>query len=159
VPIIVFNEFNARSIDSNPNVLRGLFSNPIFLAIIGFTVAMQWGIIEFGGEFVKTEPLTAQEWYWSVLLAALTLPVGGIMRILPVWTGGGDGECAPTSALIAHKQRSSQQQGGGALAGLLSPSGLCWVAVVALVCHLNYKEFFSSMWEPKLAALAAAMAQ
>lgn len=38
----VFNEINARSIDDSVNVFKGLFKNPLFLLIIGFTVVTQY---------------------------------------------------------------------------------------------------------------------
>lgn len=144
----MFNEFNARSIGADPNVMRGLLSNAIFVGIIAFTVVMQWGIVEFGGEFVRTVPLTGEEWYQSVLLAALTLPVGGLMRLLPVWESAD--EFAPRSALIAHKQASATHSSQGGTS-LLSFSGLIWAMLVALVCKLNHDEFHA-LWGPQLSS-------
>ena len=37
----IFNEFNARSIGDDANVLRGLATNPIFQGVIVFTVLAQ----------------------------------------------------------------------------------------------------------------------
>jgi len=39
----VFNEFNARSIDDHPNILRQLHRNKWFTGILAFTAAMQVG--------------------------------------------------------------------------------------------------------------------
>ena len=36
------------------NVFRGLDKNPIFIGIILFTVVAQYGLVEFGGAFVRT---------------------------------------------------------------------------------------------------------
>jgi Ca2+-transporting ATPase len=44
----VFNEINARSIGDELNVFQGLFSNPVFLQIILFTVVAQYGLVEYG---------------------------------------------------------------------------------------------------------------
>jgi hypothetical protein len=43
-----------RSIESDMNVFQGLVSNPIFVGILLFTVMAQYGLVEFGGAFVRT---------------------------------------------------------------------------------------------------------
>jgi calcium-translocating P-type ATPase len=77
----IFNEFNARSIDNTMNVFRGIFDSPIFVSIIAITVAAQYCIVEYGGEFVKTTSLSSSQWYDCILMASATLPIGGLMRI------------------------------------------------------------------------------
>jgi hypothetical protein len=42
------DRFNARSIGDEVNIFRGLDKNPIFLAIIFFTVIVQYAIIQVG---------------------------------------------------------------------------------------------------------------
>lgn len=39
-------------------------------------------IVEFGGKIMSTVPLTAQEWFYSVLIASGTLPVGAVSRLI-----------------------------------------------------------------------------
>ena len=80
----VFNELNARSIGDDMNVLAGILNNFMFILVIVFTVVMQYIIIEYGGDFTKTTPLTAEEWQRTVGLAAVTFPLGIIMRLLPI---------------------------------------------------------------------------
>mmetsp|Transcript_5216 Transcript_5216/g.8033 ORF Transcript_5216/g.8033 Transcript_5216/m.8033 type:complete len:1046 (-) Transcript_5216:76-3213(-) len=80
----IFNEFNARSITSDPNIFKGLFRNSMFIGIFLFTVVGQYLLVEYGGDFVKTTPLNEDQWVKSVLLGALSIPVGGLMRIIPV---------------------------------------------------------------------------
>ena len=80
----VFNELNARSISDDMNVLAGILKNYMFILVIVFTVVMQYIIIEYGGDFTKTTPLTAEEWKRTVGLAAVTFPIGIIMRLLPI---------------------------------------------------------------------------
>ena len=46
----LFNEFNARSIGDDVNVLRGVCGNPIFGGVIAFTVATQYLLVEHGGK-------------------------------------------------------------------------------------------------------------
>ena len=48
------------------------------------TAAMQICLIEVGGEFVKTSPLTWEQWLITVALGAIGLPVGVLMRFIPV---------------------------------------------------------------------------
>lgn len=80
----IFNEFNARSLGDDVNILRGLEKNPVFIGIIFFTVVVQWVVVQFGGEFTKTAPLSAEEWRATVLLGMCAIPLGVAMRYLPV---------------------------------------------------------------------------
>ena len=86
----VFNELNARSIGDEMNVFKGLYRSPLFLSIIIFTVIAQYGIIEYGGDFVRTTHLTTDQWIKCILLGSLSLPLGGIMRLLPVRDSASD---------------------------------------------------------------------
>lgn len=56
----------------------------MFLIVIMFTVIAQWGIIEFGGEFTQTYPLTFEEWRITAALGAVSIPLGFVMRQIPV---------------------------------------------------------------------------
>ncbi|CAM9868339.1 unnamed protein product, partial [Discosporangium mesarthrocarpum] len=78
----IFNEFNARSISNEWNIMKGL-SNPMFQGVIIFTCLAQFMIVENGGDFTRTTPLTADEWITTVLMGALALPLGVLMRFLP----------------------------------------------------------------------------
>ena len=55
----IFNEFNARSIGNSWSVLSGLTTNPMFQGVIAFTVAAQWSIVQYGGDFTKVCDTTA----------------------------------------------------------------------------------------------------
>ena len=79
----LFNEINARNIRSDWNVYAGMHTNPIFLGIIVITVVFQVLIVSFGGDWVETSPLKWEHWLVSVGFAALTLPVGILMRFIP----------------------------------------------------------------------------
>jgi len=80
----VFNELNARSIGDSADIFSGLGSNLMFLAVLAFTVLAQYGIVEFGGDFTKTAPLSLDQWLRTVGLASVTLPLGVAMRYVPV---------------------------------------------------------------------------
>mmetsp|Transcript_30436 Transcript_30436/g.40201 ORF Transcript_30436/g.40201 Transcript_30436/m.40201 type:complete len:1034 (-) Transcript_30436:191-3292(-) len=81
----LFNEFNARSIGNDLNVFKGLSKNYMFHGVIFFTTAVQYLIVEYGGEFTRTTPLTGMEWAETVLLGSLSLPLGVLMKFLPPW--------------------------------------------------------------------------
>ena len=57
----VFNEFNAREIGDKFDPMAALGKSPMFLMVIGFTVLAQWGIVEYGGDFTQTTPLSFAE--------------------------------------------------------------------------------------------------
>jgi magnesium-transporting ATPase (P-type) len=93
----LFNEFNARSLFDDVNILSGISSNPIFMAVIILTVLFQYLIVSFGGDFSRTSPLTLEQWEYTIAMGAIALPiglktwidtpyicVGFIMRFIPV---------------------------------------------------------------------------
>lgn len=80
----VFNEINARRINNEMNVFKGLTDNPLFGCILLFTCVAQYLLVTFGGDFVRTVPLNQEQWIKCILLGALSLPMGGLMRLIPV---------------------------------------------------------------------------
>lgn len=80
----IFNEFNAREIGDVFNPFKNLRDSPMFLAVIIFTIIAQWVIVEYGGDFTQTAPLTLEEWKVTSMLGAISIPVGFIMRLVPV---------------------------------------------------------------------------
>ncbi|KAI9343496.1 PMCA-type calcium-translocating P-type ATPase [Obelidium mucronatum] len=79
----IFNMVNARRIDSNINVFRGILSNPPFFIILGIIILSQCIIIEFGDIVFKTHHLNAGQWLACLLCGSLTLPWGMMLRLLP----------------------------------------------------------------------------
>merc|ERR1712038_1827694 len=80
----VFNVFNAREIGDVFDPFKNLTSSPMFVAVIVFTVIAQWVIVEFGGDFTQTTHLTTEEWKATFVLGAMSIPVGFLMRLVPV---------------------------------------------------------------------------
>jgi len=80
----VFNEYTARNIFSEWNVFSGLLTNPMFIFVSMFTILAQVMLVEVGGEFVKTTPLNINHWFITIALGAIGLPVGVMMRFIPV---------------------------------------------------------------------------
>ena len=79
----VFNEFNARSLFNDVNVVAGLHSNPVFVGVIVFTVLLQVAIVQYGGDFAKTRPLNEFQWAATVAIGFASMPVGLVMRSFP----------------------------------------------------------------------------
>lgn len=80
----VFNEFNAREIGDRFDPVGALGRSPMFLTVIAFTVLAQWLIVEYGGDFTQTMPLSVDEWRTTVGYGAMSIPIGWIMRLIPV---------------------------------------------------------------------------
>ena len=139
----MFNEFNARSIGNDMNVFRGIAGNPIFIGIIIFTIIAQYGLVEYGGDFVKTVPLSHENWLKCIELAALTIPLGGLMRLLP--HASDDNDFAPVSDLIKKSKDdikrttdNGDDDGNSVADGI---SFMIWLAVVGVVPALVYQDF------------------
>ncbi|KAK6945264.1 Cation-transporting P-type ATPase, C-terminal [Dillenia turbinata] len=79
----VFNEINSRDIDKI-NVFRGMSDSWIFLGVMVSTVVFQFIIVEYLGTFASTVPLSWQLWLISVLLGSISLPVGAVLKCIPV---------------------------------------------------------------------------
>jgi Ca2+-transporting ATPase len=80
----VFNEMNCRKLGSDPNIFDGFFTNQICVGILFMTLITQFLMIEFGGEFASTTPLTFGQWIICALIAALGIPVSLAIRKIPV---------------------------------------------------------------------------
>ena len=150
----VFNEMNARSIGDDMNIFYGLEKNPLFLMIIALTVLGQAFIVQFGGDFVKTTPLSAETWVKCVLLGSLSLPLGGIMRLFPAVES--DKNFATISPFLSKhienaaerkKKASSSSSGPG-----VSLSFFIWIAVVGVLPLVTYQHFEEHWREPLLQA-------
>jgi len=79
----LFNELNSRKLGNEFNVLKGIFTNYVFLGIMAFTVVMQYLIVQFGGEFAGTAALTKNQWLTCIAIAGFGIPWGAFLRILP----------------------------------------------------------------------------
>lgn len=80
----IFNEFNARSLEDEWNVIPGGVTNGIFIVIIAISGLFQAMMVEVGGQFVKTTGLTGMHWFYTVFLGGLAVPMGIVMRFIPV---------------------------------------------------------------------------
>ena len=79
----VFNEFNARKLEKK-NIFKGILKNKLFLAIIGITIVLQLVMVEFLNRFANTERLDWRQWGACIGLAALSWPIGWLIKCIPV---------------------------------------------------------------------------
>ena len=80
----VFNQINCRKLNRNEyNVFKGFFNNNLFLFIQCFIVIAQIFIVEFGGNFLKTTPLTFEQHLICIAIGSLALVFGLIAKIFP----------------------------------------------------------------------------
>ena len=80
----VFNEFNDQYIGDKFDTFRLLYRYTAFLEVVFFAIMIQWAIVNFGGDFTQTAPLTGEEWYAMVLLGLISVIVGFMMKQIPV---------------------------------------------------------------------------
>uniref|UniRef100_A0A183BP50 Calcium-transporting ATPase n=1 Tax=Globodera pallida TaxID=36090 RepID=A0A183BP50_GLOPA len=120
VMMTLFNEINARKIHGERNVFQGVFTNPIYCTIWAFTLIVQFVIVEFGGRWFSTEPLTLDQWLWclafgvgSLLWAQVvtTIPTKGLPKSLTI--GGGEVEPDTANILSGDEGGESREKRSG----------------------------------------------
>uniref|UniRef100_A0A7N0ZWJ4 Calcium-transporting ATPase n=1 Tax=Kalanchoe fedtschenkoi TaxID=63787 RepID=A0A7N0ZWJ4_KALFE len=79
----VFNEISSREMEEI-NVFKGILQNYVFVAVLTATAVFQVIIIEFLGTFASTIPLTPHQWFVSVLLGFLGMPIAAALKLIPV---------------------------------------------------------------------------
>ncbi|CAI9107743.1 OLC1v1007178C1 [Oldenlandia corymbosa var. corymbosa] len=79
----VFNEFNSRKLEKQ-NVFEGLHKNRLFVGIVTVTVVLQFVMVEFLKKFADTERLKWNQWMICIGMAALTWPIGFVVKLIPV---------------------------------------------------------------------------
>jgi P-type Ca2+ transporter type 2C len=78
----IWNEMNCRSVGFDQNIFAGIARSKIFLIIIGASTLIQALIVQLGGGFFSTTPLSAGQWLISIALGALALPFGWLLRAI-----------------------------------------------------------------------------
>jgi Ca2+-transporting ATPase len=62
-----------------------MFNNKLFIMVIISMTVLQTTIVFVGGVAFSVTRLTAVQWIVSIVLGALTLPVGALIRCIPEW--------------------------------------------------------------------------
>ncbi|KAF9182887.1 hypothetical protein BGZ51_004363 [Haplosporangium sp. Z 767] len=127
----VFNELNCRRIDDSFNIFKNLHNNKIFILVQVIVIGLQFLIVQFGGQAFKTVPLTAHQWMITVLIGALSLPVGLCLRLIPA-------HVIP-ERIISHQSEERQP--------LVSPAKLRWEGATSQM--INQGHFFEAIRKGK----------
>ncbi|KAI9698841.1 MAG: hypothetical protein M1820_007348 [Bogoriella megaspora] len=79
----IFNQLNSRRLDNKFNIFEGMFRNYFFLAIAVIMIGGQTMIVFVGGRAFSVTRLNGAQWAYSIILGALSVPVGIIIRLIP----------------------------------------------------------------------------
>lgn len=78
----LFNQINARMLEEGEyNVFAGITRNFMFMFVVVFTFIMQMTIVEVGGRFTKTSPLSMKQNLICIGLGAGELIWGAIIKL------------------------------------------------------------------------------
>ena len=77
-----WNMFNARTLGGNNSAFHKLGENKYFLVIAALILVLQVIIIQFGGGFFRTEPLSLEHWTMIVAGTSLVLWIGEAKRFI-----------------------------------------------------------------------------
>ena len=79
----VFNEINSRKLgEFEYNAFRGFFNNLLFLLILVFTIVVQILMVQYGGQSVRTLPLSNEEHGICIGIGATTVIVSKLISLL-----------------------------------------------------------------------------
>ncbi|XP_072955886.1 calcium-transporting ATPase 10, plasma membrane-type-like [Typha angustifolia] len=79
----VFNEISSREMEKI-DVFTGILQNYVFVGVLTSTVLFQVIIVQFLGDFANTTPLTRLEWFASVFIGFLGMPIAAAIKLIPV---------------------------------------------------------------------------
>ena len=65
------------------NVFKGILDNYVFAAVLTCTAVFQIIIIEFLGAFANTTPLSFQQWFVTIFLGFLGMPIAAALKMIP----------------------------------------------------------------------------
>ena len=78
------NIFNCRRIDNKFNILEGVQRNWLFIGTSVIMIGCQVLILFVGGRAFSITLLNPAQWGYSLVLGALSIPVGAVIRIIPL---------------------------------------------------------------------------
>ncbi|KAI0539083.1 hypothetical protein GGR58DRAFT_264722 [Xylaria digitata] len=83
----IFNQWNNRRLDNRFNILEGITKNYFFLGINIIVIGLQILIIFVGSTPFNisslSPPQTGPQWATAIILGALSIPVGMVIRLIP----------------------------------------------------------------------------
>jgi Ca2+-transporting ATPase len=78
----IFNQYNCRRIDNKFNILEGVLRNWLFIGISVIMIGCQVLILFVGGRAFSITRLNPAQWGYSLVLGALSIPVGAVIRVI-----------------------------------------------------------------------------
>lgn len=66
------------------NVFKGILDNYVFASVLGVTVFFQIIIVEFLGTFANTTPLTLTQWFASIVIGFIGMPIAAGLKTIQV---------------------------------------------------------------------------
>jgi P-type Ca2+ transporter type 2C len=81
--LFILTFHSSRRIDSKFNIFEGIFRNWFFIAISLIMIGGQILIAFIGGRAFSVTRLNGAQWAYSLVLGALSIPVGVIVRLIP----------------------------------------------------------------------------
>ncbi|CAO2828177.1 unnamed protein product [Amaranthus hypochondriacus] len=79
----IFNEISSRDMEEI-DVLKGILDNYVFVAVISVTLVFQVIIVEYLGTFANTTPLSFMQWFVSIFVGFLGMPIAAGLKKIPV---------------------------------------------------------------------------
>ncbi|KAG9230704.1 calcium transporting P-type ATPase-like protein [Amylocarpus encephaloides] len=79
----IFNQWNNRRLDNKFNIFEGVTNNWFFMCISCVMIGGQVLIIFVGGKAFEVVRLNGAQWGYSIVLGALSIPVGACIRLVP----------------------------------------------------------------------------
>ena len=80
----LWNEYTSRKLFDEWNMFEGVQNNPMFMFVSLVSVALQVMLVQVGGEWVKTSPLNVEQWFGTIAIGAIGIPIGMLQRFIPV---------------------------------------------------------------------------
>ncbi|EAN78541.1 calcium-transporting ATPase, putative [Trypanosoma brucei brucei TREU927] len=81
----VMNFFNARLLHEEDSFFENWGSSRLLLLIVAVIAVLQVCIVQYGGRFMSTVPLSTEEWLYCTLYASGSLAVGAASRFCWRW--------------------------------------------------------------------------
>lgn len=79
----IFNSLNNRRLDNRFNIFEGITHNWFFIGILAIMIGGQTMIVFVGGRAFSVVRINGAQWAYSIVLGALSLVVGVIVRLIP----------------------------------------------------------------------------
>ncbi|KAE8145191.1 hypothetical protein BDV25DRAFT_165223 [Aspergillus avenaceus] len=79
----IFNMYNNRQLENTINLLEGVSRNYLFICVSLLMMGCQILIIFVGGRVFSVVRLTGVQWAYSLVLGALSILVGFVIRLIP----------------------------------------------------------------------------